>query len=73
MEQDSSRSEQVIEQYKKHKLSISALWRIHELIQGFEQDRKVDLRMAQIGIVIIFLLLGAAVWLFFSGDNITLF
>jgi len=72
MTTDSSRSAQVVEKFKKHKIAASALRRIHDLIHGFEQDRAADLRLALIGIVITLLLLGALAFHFFSTESVTL-
>lgn len=72
MAADYERSEAVVEDYKKRKLASSALNRIHQIIQGFEQDRAADLRMARIGIGIIVLLIAVASYFFFSGDSLTL-
>ena len=62
MSQETSRSEQVIEGYKKHKLAASALAGIHELIQSFEQERVVDRRLAVIGLLGILLLVGISAY-----------
>ena len=70
MTTDSDRSERVVADFKKRKLAASALARIHEIIQGFEQDRIVDRRMARIGIVIILAVLAIAAYFFFSGEDI---
>ncbi len=43
---ESSRSEQVIEQYKKHKLLISGLRKIQAVILGYEKDREIDKSIA---------------------------
>ena len=72
MNTDSTRSEQVIEDYKKRKLARSALARIQDLIQGFEQDRRLDARLARIGIVVIVGLIGVALYFLFSGETIIL-
>ena len=40
MASEPTRSEQVVADYKQRKLGLSALRRIHELIQGFEDDRQ---------------------------------
>jgi hypothetical protein len=73
MSHDTSRSEQVIEDYKKHKLAGSALRRIHELIRGFEEDRAFDLRLAQFGMVIILGLIGVSACLLLNFDRLSLF
>lgn len=70
MTPDSERSEQVIESYKRRKLAASAIRRIHEIIQGFEQDRIADWRMARIGAMIILALLAIAAFLFFGSRGV---
>jgi len=72
MPADTERSQAVIEDYKKRKLAGSALRRIHELIEGFERDRAVDLRLARIGVTIILVLLGLSVYYFLGGNSLTL-
>ena len=67
-----SRSEQVIERYKREKLAASALRKIHDLIQGFEQDRADDARFARIGMAILVVLLGIAMFYFFANETVTL-
>ena len=73
MSPDTSRSEQVIEGYKKHKLASSALCRIHDLIREFEEGRRLDLRLAQFGLVIILGLLGVSAGFLLSADRLSLF
>lgn len=70
MSTESSRSEQVVEDYKKHKLARSALRRIHDLIGGFEQDRLIDRKLARIGLVVIVLLIVAGFYLVFAPDSV---
>ncbi len=72
MTPDSERSEQVIEAYKRRKLAGSAIRRIHEIIQGFEQDRIADWRMARVGVVVILAVLAIAAFLFFGSRSDTL-
>jgi hypothetical protein len=60
MSADTSRSAQVIEDYKKHKLAGCALYRINDLIRGFEAERAIDLRLAQFGSILVLALIG--VW-----------
>lgn len=72
MSQETSRSEQVIEGYKKHKLAASALARIRELIQSFEQDRAADRRLAVIGLLGILVLIGISSYFLLSTDSLTL-
>jgi len=54
------RSARVIEAYKQHKLSISALCHIRRLLQQFERERELDKRFAWYGIAIIVALLAFA-------------
>ncbi len=72
MKADTPRSEQVVEDYKKRKLAISALRRIHEIIDGFEHDRETDHRLARIGIVIIVGILAVAAYFFFGTSTVTI-
>jgi len=73
MSQDTSRSEQVIADYKKHKLAGSALRRIDDLIRDFEESRALDLRLAQFGLAIILGLLGVSACFLFSSVRLALF
>jgi hypothetical protein len=72
MSQQTSRSEQVIEGYKKHKLATSALARIHELIHSFEQDRAADRRLAVSGLLGILVLVGISSYFLLSSDSLIL-
>ena len=68
MSQETSRSEEVVERYKRDKLAASALRKIHDVIAGFEQDRADDARVAKIGIVLLLVLVCIA-YFFFSGSE----
>lgn len=71
MTAESSRSEQVINAYKRHKLSVSALHRVRRMLHGFEQERATDRRLALFGIaVLILLMLAVAAWLFLGGGRV---
>lgn len=72
MDSETSRSEQVIEDYKKRKIAASALRRIHEIVQGFEQQRVEDRRLAWFGVVTIALILIVAAVVFFNLDSVRL-
>ena len=72
MDSEPSRSEQVVEHYKKHKLVISALRKIQSLILGYEEDREIDARIASIGLVLILMLVAIVVYFFLSTDSITI-
>ncbi len=72
MEPDPSRSQQVIENFKKRKLAASALHKIHRLLAQFESERAFDARIARAGLLAIILVLLIAAYLFFSTDSLTL-
>ena len=61
MSADTSRSAQVIEDYKKHKLAGCALHRINDLIRGFEEEREIDLHLARFGSILMLALIGVSV------------
>jgi hypothetical protein len=67
-----TRSEAVVEDYKRRKLAQSAMRRIHELIQSFEQGRATDKRLARAGLLVILLLIGISLYFYMSGDSVTL-
>jgi hypothetical protein len=72
MSQEFSRSDRVVEGYKKHKLAASALCRIDELIQSFERERVIDRHLAVIGLPGILLLIGVASYFLLSSDKLIL-
>ena len=70
MSTESSRSEQVVEDYKKRKLARSALRRIHDIIEGFERDRVIDRKLAGIGLLVIILLIAAGIYLVIGSESV---
>ena len=72
MASEPTRSEQVVAGYKQRKLGQSALRRIHELIQRFEEERAFDWRMARIGLLVLVVLMSVSLYFVFSGERITL-
>ena len=72
MSRDTSRSEQVVEQYKRHKLAASTRRKIHRMIIGFEQERADDVRYARIGLIILMVLIGIMLAFYWSNEQITL-
>jgi hypothetical protein len=72
MDSEPTRSEQVVAGYKQRKLGQRALRCIHELIQGFEEERAFDWRMARIGLLVMVVLVSVSLYFFFSGERITL-
>jgi len=73
MSADTSRSAQVIEDYKKHKLASCALHRINDLLRVFEAQREVDQRLAQFGSILVLALIGASVYFLLNTGRLTLF
>ncbi len=67
-----SRSEQVVEAYKRHKLARSALWRIRERIREFDAARATDRRLAWIGIALLVIVGGLVCLYFVSAERVTL-
>ena len=72
MAADTSRSEQVVEDFKKRKLAINALRRIQSLILGFEKDRQTDARIARIGLVAMLVVIALATYYFLTANSITI-
>jgi len=73
MSTDTSRSAQVIEDYKRHKLASCALHRINDLLRVFEAQREVDQRLAQFGSILVLALIGASVYFLLNTGRLTLF
>ena len=72
MASEPTRSERVVAGYQQRKLGLSALRRIHDLIQGFEDERAFDWRMARIGLLVMAVLVSVSLYLVFVGERITL-
>ncbi len=66
MADEKSRSEQVVEACKRHKLARSALRRIHDLIRDFDSARAADRRLARIGLALLLLVIVLA-WLYYAA------
>ena len=73
MSTDTSRSAQVIEDYKRHKLASCALRRINDLIRGFEAERTIDRRLAQLGLILMLALIVASAYFLMNTDRLILF
>ena len=67
-----TRSEEVVKSFKQRKLALSAMRRIHELLEGFEQERAIDKRLAGVGLLVILLLIGISLFFFMSAHSVTL-
>ena len=72
METGDSRSEQVIEHYKRHKLAASAYQRIRRLLEKFEQERAFDRKLAVVGMILLLLVLGYLAWRFLSFQSVVI-
>jgi hypothetical protein len=72
MSSDTTRSEEVISDFKKRRLTQSALRRIQDLLHEFEEGHVFDRRLALVGVVIVVLLVSVAFFFLFSGNSITL-
>jgi hypothetical protein len=72
MSSDATRSEEVISDFKKRRLTQSALRRIQDLLHEFEEGHAFDRRLALVGVVIAVLLVSVSFYFLFSGDSITL-
>ena len=64
-----SRSEEVIDDYKKHKLARSALRHIQNLLHGFEKERRFDMKLARAGLVLLLLLVAGSLYWLSSFDS----
>ncbi len=73
MMDDDPRSARVIAAYKRHKLSISALCHIRQLLQQFERDREFDRRFAWYGIAIIVAILAFAALSHLGAGQVSVF
>ncbi len=73
MQQPTNRPEQVVNNYRQHKISVSVYARIKELLMKFDADSAADRRMAWIGLLVFAFGIAASVAYFFvSGSQITL-
>ena len=72
MKADNSRSDQVIEAYKRHKLSVSALHHIRRMLREFDRERAADRKLAIVGVVVIVSLFAVMVWLWLGGNDVVI-
>jgi hypothetical protein len=70
MDSNTTRSEEVIEGFKKQKVASSAWHKIHLLIKSFDDDHKSDRRWARIGLITLILLLCGLLIHFFGTTEI---
>jgi hypothetical protein len=72
MATQSTRSEEVVADFKKHKLAHSALRRIHELLLKFERERAFDRKLARLGLLFIVILVAVSLFWLSSADSMIL-
>jgi len=72
MEQQNNRSEQVVEHYRQHKISVSVYAQIKALLQSFDAEDAANRRMAWIGLGIALALVAASIFIFASGSQVTI-
>ena len=70
MDSNTTRSEDVIEDFKKNKLANSAWHKIHRLIQSFDDERRSDKHWAKVGLIILVLLVTGLSIYFFGTTEI---
>ena len=70
MDSNTTRSTEVIEDFRKRKLSRSAWYEIHRLIESFDDDRQSDIHWAKIGLITLIVLLISASIFFFGMTEI---
>ena len=66
------RTDQVVDDYKQHKMNVSVMTRIQHLLAQFEADYAADRRWAWYGIVILIGVAMAAAYFFINGSKITI-
>ena len=72
MTAENSRSDQVIEAYKRHKLSVSAFHHIRRMLREFDRERAADRKLAIFGVVVILSLLAVAACLWLGGESVVI-
>ncbi len=63
MESNYTRSEKVIEAFKRHKLAVSVYGQIHRMIEGFAEEDRSDVKFSRVGLVLLLVALGLYVGL----------
>ncbi len=69
---DSERSNQVVGGYKKHKMNVSVMAGIRQLLIQFDADYATDRHWAWIGVVALIGLAMLAIYFFTGGSKITI-
>ena len=63
MESNFTRSEKVIHAFKRRKLAGSVYWQIHRMIRGSEEQGRLDVEFARVGLMLLLVALGLYVGL----------
>ena len=63
MESNYTRSEEVIEAFKRHKLAVSVYRQIRRMIEGFAEEDRSDVKLARVGLMLLLVALGLYVGL----------
>ena len=58
MESNYTRSEKVIEAFKRHKLAVSVYRQTHRMIEGFAEEDRSDVEFARVGLMLLLVALG---------------
>ena len=69
MDSNATRSEQVIDDFKKRKAAKSALHKIHRLIKSFDEDHQSNIHWAKVGLIALSILLLVGLSIFFLGTT----
>lgn len=69
---DSDRSNQVTAAYKQHKVNVSVMTRIRQLLDQFDANDAADRRWAVIGVAVLIGILAVTMFYFISGATITI-
>ena len=72
MSQQTSRSEQVVEDFKRHKLAISALRRVRQIILGYDEDHATNLQLARVGLAVVLMLIVGSTYFLMNTHSIIL-
>ena len=64
MESNYTRSEKVIEAFKRHKLAASVYRQMHRMLQGLTEEDRSDVKFARVGLMLLLVALGLYVSFF---------
>ena len=58
--------------FKQRRLAVSALRRVQDLLQQFEDERAFDRRAALVGVITVLLLVAGSLFMLFSNNSLIL-